>query len=65
MDKQTIREYIKSVMQRLLLPAVYRISKKKNVNKNLVILADAHHDELPYSMQQLAKALKKQSLPLL
>ncbi len=61
MDKQTIREYIKSVMQRLLLPAVYRISKKKNVNKNLVILADAHHDELPYSMQQLAKALKKQS----
>lgn len=60
MAKLRIREYIKTVMQRVLLPAVYNLSKKKQINKDLVILADAHHDELPYSMQQLAQALRAQ-----
>lgn len=60
MAKLMIREYIKTVMQRVLLPAVYNLSKKKNVRKDLVILADAHHDELPYSMRELAEALRAQ-----
>lgn len=60
MAKLTIREYIKTIMQRVLLPAVYSLSKKKQVQKDLVILADAHHDELPYSMRQLAEALRAQ-----
>lgn len=61
MAKLAIREYIKTIMQRVLLPAVYRLSKKKQVHRDLVILADAHHDELPYSMWELADQLRVQS----
>ena len=32
MAKLMIREYIKTVMQRVLLPAVYNLSKKKTVD---------------------------------
>ena len=53
-----IREYIKTIMQRILLPIVYNLSKRKKVDETLVILADAHHDELPYSMWQLRKKLE-------
>lgn len=60
MAKSLIREYIKTVMQRVMLPALYSISKKKHIQKGLVILADAHHDELPYSMRELAEALRAQ-----
>ena len=54
------REYVKTIMQRVLLPIVYRLSKKKTVDRTLVILADAHHDELPYSMWQLEKKLREE-----
>ncbi len=54
------REYVKTIMQRVLLPVVYRLSKKKTVDRTLVILADAHHDELPYSMWQLEKKLREE-----
>lgn len=47
-------------MQRVLLPIVYRLSKKKTVDRTLVILADAHHDELPFSMWQLEKKLREE-----
>jgi CDP-ribitol ribitolphosphotransferase len=55
-----LREYVKTIMQTLLLPLIYRMSKKKTIHPNLVILADAHHDGIPYSMRQLAEALDKQ-----
>lgn len=61
MAKGTIREYIKTVMQRVLLPTVYNLSKKKQIDQDLVILADAHHDELPYSMRELAEGLRTQT----
>lgn len=57
----TIREYIKTILQRLVLPAVYRLSKKKQINRGEVLLADAHHDELPYSMWELERALRAQT----
>lgn len=60
MAKANIREYIKTIMQRFLLPMVYHLSKKRAVRDGLVILADAHHDELPYSMKELAKQLSMQ-----
>ena len=59
-----IREYIKTIMQRVLLPIVYSLSKKKKVDRSLVILADAHHDELPYSMWQLEKNQKGSGLEI-
>lgn len=60
MAKANIREYIKTILQRALLPMVYNLSKKRAVHGELVILADAHHDELPYSMRELAKRLYEQ-----
>ncbi len=57
MDKRGLRETVKTLMQRLILPAVYRLSKKKSVTPGLVILADAHHDAMPYSMACLAERL--------
>ncbi|MDD6038593.1 MAG: CDP-glycerol glycerophosphotransferase family protein [bacterium] len=51
------REQIKTIMQRYLLPMVYQLSKRKQINKNLVLLADAHHESLPYSMWEIKKAL--------
>lgn len=65
MVKPSVRETIKTLMQRVLLPAVYRLSeihffKKRPIQKGLVVLADAHHDTLPYSMQELERALRAQ-----
>lgn len=60
MSKPSYREYIKTIMQRVLLPALYSLSKRKHIEKGLVILADAHHDELPYSMWELAAGLRAQ-----
>lgn len=60
MNTQRIREYIKTIMQRLLLPAVYQLSKRKHIKQNLVILADAHHDRLPYSLREIAAQLRQQ-----
>lgn len=53
------REQVKTIMQRYLLPMVYQISKRKQVRNNLVLLADAHHDSLPYSMWEIARALRE------
>lgn len=58
MASATMREYIKTILQRVILPAVYRLSKRKQLHRGEVLLADAHHDSLPYSMRELADALR-------
>lgn len=58
MASATMREYIKTILQRVILPAVYRLSKRKQLHRGEVLLADAHHDSLPYSMCELADALR-------
>lgn len=60
MNTKRVREYIKTIMQRVLLPMVYQLSKRKHIRKDLVILADAHHDELPYSLWEIAARLRQQ-----
>lgn len=65
MDRSSIRELIKTLMQRVLLPVVYDLSeyrffRKRKIQKGLVLFADAHHDELPYSMRELAQLLRQQ-----
>lgn len=53
MDKFKIKQYVKMFMQNILLPLFYQIGRIKKVQPRLVIFADAHHDEIPYSMEEL------------
>lgn len=56
--KYIIRQLIKMAVQSVVLPVVYNVSKKKNIDERLVICADAHHTETPYSMVCVRKALE-------
>ncbi len=52
------KQYIKMHIQNKTLPAAYaKAVEKYQVDKNLVIMADAHSDELPDSMVDLYSAL--------
>ena len=51
--KFVIRQWIKMAVQNILLPIVYDMCKRKNVNPRKVIFADAHHNRIPYSMEYL------------
>lgn len=51
--KFIIRQWIKMIVQNLILPFVYMISKRKKINSRKVIFADAHHNQIPYSMEYL------------
>ena len=45
-----IKQIIKMIFQQAILPIIYNIYAVKPVIPNTVILADAHHDEIPFSM---------------
>ncbi|MBR1693560.1 MAG: CDP-glycerol glycerophosphotransferase family protein, partial [Lachnospiraceae bacterium] len=49
--KFIVRQMIKMAVQNVLLPFVYRIHRRKTVNKRMLLFADAHHDTIPYSME--------------
>lgn len=53
MNKFRLRQYVKIFMQHLVFPFFYRIGKLRKVNPRLVIFADSHHNEVPYSMEDL------------
>ena len=53
--KFVIKQMAKMILQNVILPVVYRIYARKPVKGNKVILADAHHDEIPYSMENIKK----------
>lgn len=48
-----VKETIKSLLQSVVLPAVYRRAASKPVDEKLVILSDCHHDKCPYSMMRI------------
>ena len=54
-----IKETIKSLLQSVVLPAIYQKAAKKPVDERLVILSDCHHDSCPYSMRRMRDYLKK------
>lgn len=45
-----IKQIIKMLFQQLILPAVYNLHATEPVIPGTVILADAHHNEIPFSM---------------
>lgn len=50
-----IRELQKALLQYCILPVAYKLTFSKRVDNNLVIFADAKHDDIPYSMQAMYK----------
>ena len=45
-----VKQIIKMIFQQVILPVIYNFYAVKPVIPNTVILADAHHDEIPFSM---------------
>lgn len=52
-----IKQLIKMAFQQIFLPVVYNIYAIKPICPGTVLLADAHHDEIPFSMRALKKEL--------
>lgn len=48
-----VKQHLKMAVQHVYLPFVYFIHSRKKIEKGLVIFADAHHNELPFSMQKM------------
>ena len=56
----TLRQKMKSFLQNVILPAVYFFFKSIYRKKpELIVFADAHHKEIPYSMQKIHSELIK------
>ena len=53
-----IRQLIKMTVQMVVLPVVYKLHKKKNIDDKLVIFADAHHKTTPFSMKYIREAFE-------
>ena len=48
-----IKQIVKITMQNIVFPVFYQIGKLRPVDRRLVVFADSHHDEVPYSMEDL------------
>lgn len=48
-----IRQIIKITMQNLIFPLFYQFGKIRQIDEKLVIFADSHHNDIPYSMEDL------------
>lgn len=61
-----IRQIFKMLLQNVVLPCVYTfwniIYGKKE--KELIVCADSHHDEIPFSMQYMHQMLQKKGYPV-
>lgn len=54
-----IKQYMKMLLQNVLLPLLYFFFRHRPVREGSVIFADAHHDEMPFSMRRMYEAMKK------
>lgn len=58
--KLKIRFIEKYVLHRIFLPAIYQKYRKKPVQKNLVLFADAKNSNIPFSMQAMYEEIQRQ-----
>lgn len=54
-----IKQIVKMFLQNVLLPLVYAWYARKPVEKGRILFADAHHEEIPFSMRRVYEALAK------
>lgn len=58
-----IRNMMKMVVQNCILPAAYAVAKRKyRGEKTLYVFADAHHTELPYSLEVMYRYVVAQGI---
>lgn len=53
-----IKQVLKMAMQQIYLPLLYKRYAGKPVEKGLIIFADAHHEDLPFSMRKMYETLQ-------
>lgn len=53
-----VKQLAKMAMQQLYMPAVYKKAAKNQIEKGLVIFADAHHTHMPFSMEKMYETMK-------
>ncbi|MCM1226316.1 MAG: CDP-glycerol glycerophosphotransferase family protein [Clostridium sp.] len=53
-----LRQVIKNALQNCVFPFIYKWYARKPVDPRSIVFADAHKDELPYSMREIYRALK-------
>lgn len=63
--KHIVRQYIKTALQKTLLPLSYNWAKQKRINERLVILADSNTDSTPESMELVKDELKRRGYEVL
>ncbi len=54
-----IKQIIKMSFQNVILPICYWFHSRGKINEKLVVFADAHHDTIPYSMEEIYEQVKK------
>ncbi len=52
-----IKQLLKMFLQNILLPLFYTWYARKPVEKGSILFADAHHDEVPFSMRRVYETL--------
>lgn len=56
-----IKQYMKMLLQNVLLPLVYFCFCHAPVRKGTVIFADGHHDEIPFSMRRMYEEVMREA----
>ncbi len=54
-----IRQWGKMFLQNVLLPIIYNLYRRKPVEKGLVLFADGHHEEMPFSMRRMYETVQE------
>ncbi len=54
-----IRQSVKMFLQNVLLPPVYAIFCRAPVQKGLILFADGHHTDMPFSMQRMYERVRQ------
>ncbi len=57
-----LKQKIKMLLQNRLLPLVYGVYRRRPVEKGLVLFADAHHTEMPFSMRRMYDAVHRMEM---
>lgn len=52
-----LKQYIKMFLQNIVLPLLYAVFRRAPIRSGSVIFADAHHDEMPFSMRRMYEEL--------
>lgn len=58
------KQYLKMFFQLVFLPIIYALFRYRTIDENRVIFADAHHTEIPFSMQEMHKEMERRGFEI-